>query len=67
MAVLRILIREYHLIIVIHWGMEKFFWKKVPRKLFIPSSDEGLVWFGLVSWFNGISTFLGYLMPKLSS
>ena len=21
-------------------------------------------WFGLVSWFNGISTFVGYLMPK---
>ena len=24
-----------------------------------------LVWFGLVSLFNGISTFLGHLMPKL--
>ena len=23
-----------------------------------------LVWFGLVSLFNGISTFVGYLMPK---
>ena len=23
------------------------------------------VWFGLVSLFNGISTFVGYLMPKL--
>ena len=23
-------------------------------------------WFGLVSLFNGISTFVGYLMPKLS-
>ena len=22
-------------------------------------------WFGLVSLFNGISTFVGYLMPKL--
>ena len=21
-------------------------------------------WFGLVSWFNGISTYVGYLMPK---
>ena len=30
--------------------------------------ERGLVWFGLV-WFllfNGISTFLGYLMPNLS-
>ena len=26
-----------------------------------------LVWFGLVSLFNGISTFVGYLMPKLFS
>ena len=26
----------------------------------------GLVWFGLVSLFNGISTFVGYLMPKPS-
>ena len=24
----------------------------------------GLVWFGLVSLFNGISTTVGYLMPK---
>ena len=24
----------------------------------------GLVWFGLVSFFNGISTFVGHLMPK---
>ena len=24
----------------------------------------GLVWFGLVPLFNGISTFVGYLMPK---
>ena len=23
------------------------------------------VWFGLVSLFNGISTFMGYLIPKL--
>ena len=23
------------------------------------------VWFGLVSLFNGISTFVGYLIPKL--
>ena len=23
-----------------------------------------MVWFGLVSLFNGISTFVGYLMPK---
>ena len=27
--------------------------------------NDGLVWFGLVSLFNGISTFVGYLMPKL--
>ena len=24
----------------------------------------GFVWFRLVSLFNGISTFIGYLMPK---
>ena len=29
--------------------------------LFIHMSDS---WFGLVSLFNGISTFVGYLMPK---
>ena len=28
---------------------------------------DGLVWFGLVSLFNGISTFVGYLIPKLFS
>ena len=27
----------------------------------------GFVRFGLVSLFNGISTFIGYLMPKLFS
>ena len=26
-----------------------------------------MAWFGLVSLFNGISTFVGYLMPKLFS
>ena len=26
-----------------------------------------MVWFGLVSLFNGISTFVGYLIPKLFS
>ena len=31
------------------------------------SNILGLVWFGLVSLFNGISTFIGYLMPKLFS
>ena len=25
--------------------------------------EFGLVWFGLVSLFNGISTFVGYLIP----
>ena len=34
-----------------------FFTKKV---LFV-----GLIWFALVSLFNDISTFVGYLMPKL--
>ena len=28
--------------------------------------DKLLIWFGLVSLFNGISTFVGYLMPKPS-
>ena len=28
---------------------------------------ERLVWFGLVSLFNSISTFVGYVMPKLFS
>ena len=27
----------------------------------------GFVWFGLVSLFNSMSTFVGYLMPKLFS
>ena len=26
-----------------------------------------MIWFGLVSLFNGISTFVGYLMPTLFS
>ena len=26
--------------------------------------DDDRFWFGLVSLFNGISTFVGYLMPK---
>ena len=44
------------------------------RKLKVVSQEErihmlkehlkNLVWFGLVSLFNGISTFVGYLMPK---
>ena len=29
--------------------------------------DTEIRWFGLVSLFNGISTFVGYLMPKLFS
>ena len=34
------------------------YWYDEPVKLLVP--------FGLVSLFNGISTFMGYLMPKLS-
>ena len=30
----------------------------------VTSTRRKLWWFGLVSLFNGISTFLGYLMPK---
>ena len=30
----------------------------------VEQSKERMVWFGLVSLFNGISTFVGYLMPK---
>ena len=30
-------------------------------------TKPGLVWFVLVYLFNGISTFVGYLMPKPSS
>ena len=26
--------------------------------------ETSFIWFGLVSLFNGISTFVGYLMPK---
>ena len=38
-------------------------------QLMMPYSirKSGLVWFGLVSLFNGISTYVGYLMPKLFS
>ena len=34
---------------------------------FTETNNEGdsLVWFGLVSLFNGISTFMGYLMPSV--
>ena len=30
-------------------------------------ANKEMVWFGLISLFNGISTFVGYLMPKLFS
>ena len=30
-----------------------------------PSKTNQACWFDLVSLFNGISTFVGYLMPKL--
>ena len=30
------------------------------------NEEKNWIWFGLV-WFNGISTFVGYLMPKLLS
>ena len=33
------------------------------RQIFLDSND----WFDLISLFNGISTFVGYLMPKLLS
>ena len=32
--------------------------------LFFYEDGIGIKWFGLVSLFNGISTFVGYLMPK---
>ena len=35
------------------------------KNIMISSSDNNQVWFSLVSLFNGISTFVGYLMPKL--
>ena len=34
--------------------------------IYIYIKNIGLVWFGLVSLFYGISTFVGYLMPKPS-
>ena len=36
------------------------------ERLFIGTDSERESRFGLVSLFNGISTFVGYLMPKLS-
>ena len=30
----------------------------------ISTRVSSLVWFGLVSLFNGVSTFVGYLMPR---
>ena len=37
----------------------------IPSKFML--ALHAVVWFGLVSLFNGISTFVGYLMPKLFS
>ena len=36
--------------------------QSVNRSGFLGEYNTG--WFGLVSLFNGISTFVGYLMPK---
>ena len=41
-----------------------FFKYKKLTVLILPKKGE--VWLGLVSLFNGISAFEGYLMPKLS-
>ena len=35
-----------------------------PSNVFCSCWKQKMVWFGLVSLFNGISTFEGYLMPK---
>ena len=50
--------------------LHKFFTK--AANLYPPLSDKehqftakNQIWFGLVSLFNGISTFLGYLIPKI--
>ena len=39
---------------------------KADKGWLLVSTTGGLVWFGLVSLFNGISNFVGYSMPKPS-
>ena len=36
-----------------------------PNCSFVDIGHDTEIWFDLVSLFNGISTFVGYLMPKL--
>ena len=43
------------------------FYHVTKRYMHKPESVEEIGFFGLVSLFNGISTFVGYLMPKLFS
>ena len=40
-------------------------WNQLTTDITIPLKASG-VRFALISLFNGISTFVGYLMPKLS-
>ena len=47
-----------------HFGFGRFLLGD-KRNGNLETSEED--WFGLVSLFNGISTFVGYLMPKLFS
>ena len=42
--------------------LEKNSWE--DKRAYTFTKSIGLVWFGLVSLFNGISAFVGYLMPK---
>ena len=52
----------------VHWNgkvyMSSFFHHVNIRFGLLARIFIGLVWFGWVSLFNGISTFVGYLMPK---
>ena len=43
----------------------KIKWKQIEReRICYTNLPKRKVWFVLVSLFNGISTFMGYLMPK---
>ena len=48
-------------------NFKEFLWKRVLKGLVVSlftSSRKEAARLGLVSLFNGISTFVGYLMPK---
>ena len=51
-------------VIFAYYSMWTYNWCLVRVCMKIPAPADKFDWFGLVSLFNGISTFVGYLMPK---